>query len=231
MSHDESALQRLAQRLSFDDLSLLRRALTHRSFLNENPEFTQDNERLEFLGDAILDFIVGDWLYQSYPEMDEGKMTQTRSVLVRTDRLARFARNLSLGEALLLGRGEENNGGRNRAQLLCDAFEALIGALYLDQGIERVRAFILPFLQENIDEALYQIERLDPKSTLQNWAQKENLGTPHYRIVDEEGPDHNKVFTAEVYIRNTFYGRGQGSSKHQAEEAAALAALQEIGLL
>ncbi len=230
-ANPEEALQKLAQRLNFNDLGLLRHALTHRSYLNENPGFTQDNERLEFLGDAILDFLVGDWLYQHYPEMREGDMTRTRSALVRNERLARFARSLRLGEALLLGRGEENNGGRRRTGLLCDAFEALIGALYLDQGIESVRRFILPFLEENIDEVLYQIERQDPKSYLQNWSQKQGHGTPDYVIIAATGPDHDKVFTAEVRIGGKVYGRGQGSSKHQAEEAAATQALQNLGLL
>ncbi len=229
MTKPEEALQRLAQQLAFRDLSLLRRALTHRSYLNENPGFTQDNERLEFLGDAVLDCIVSDWLYQHYPEMREGEMTRIRSALVRTERLADFARSLQLGEALLLGRGEENNGGRERTPLLCDAFEALVGALYLDRGLEHVREFVLPFLEENIYEALYQPEILDPKSTLQNWTQKHGKGTPQYEIVDASGPDHNKTFTAEVYIRGECYGSGQGSSKHQAEEAAAIDALRQLG--
>jgi ribonuclease-3 len=227
----ETALQALAERLQFRDQARLRQALTHRSYLNENPGFTQDNERLEFLGDAILDFIVGAWLYEHYPEKSEGDMTRIRSALVRTERLAAFARQVHLGDALFLGRGEENNGGRDRDGLLCGAFEALLGALYLDRGLEAVRHFVQPFLESHIEEVLFQLERIDPKSHLQNWAQGQHIGTPKYEIVKAEGPDHRKRFTAEVTINGEVYGRGQGHSKHQAEENAALNALDQLGVL
>lgn len=227
----EAAIQQLAARLNFHDLARLRQAMTHRSYLNENPGFTQDNERLEFLGDAILDFIVGAWLYENYPEKNEGDMTRIRSALVRTERLAAFARQINIGECLLLGHGEENNGGRDRDGLLCGAFEALLGALYLDQGLEAVQRFVQPFLEEHIEEVLFQLERIDPKSHLQTWAQGQHLGTPQYSIIKAEGPDHRRVFTAIVTIQDEVYGEGKGHSKHQAQENAALDALKKLGLL
>lgn len=224
----DAALARLARQLGVQDLSLLRRALTHSSYRNEHPEVSQDNERLEFLGDAILDFIVGDWLYQHFPEMHEGDMTRTRSALVRTEELATFAREIDLNLALRMGRGEEVNGGRQRDALLCGAFEAMIGALYLDRGIEAVRHFMLPFLEKHIDEVLDGHETIDPKSSLQIMAQGMHLGTPFYEILNASGPDHAKIFTAHVMIGDREYGRGQGSSKHQAEEQAALDAIQKL---
>ena len=145
-----------ALKLTFFDKALLQRALTHRSFLNENPAYPlEDNERLEFLGDAVLDFIAGEYLYHHFPEMAEGRLTNLRSALVRTERLAQFATDLNLGDQLFLGRGEEESGGRERLAILCDAFEAVVGALYLDQGIDAAREFvgqlIEPALQEFVE--------------------------------------------------------------------------------
>jgi ribonuclease-3 len=224
--------QDFAKRLSlkFKDWLLLSRALTHRSYLNEHPEALEDNERLEFLGDAILDFIVGAWLYNEFPEMPEGDLTRMRSALVQTEQLAEFARNLSLGNALKLGYGEVQGGGRNRDALLCDAYEALIGAIYLDSGIEAVKKFIFPSLLEARDNILLNHKQEDPKSKLQEWTQAKGFPTPLYVICNSTGPDHSKVFEVDVQINSKVYARGSGPSKQAAEKAAAKSALEKINL-
>jgi ribonuclease-3 len=214
--------------LPFTNLSLLTRALTHRSYVNENPNSVEDNERLEFLGDAVLDFIVGAWVYNRFPEMPEGDLTKMRSALVRNDQLARFARAIRLGRALRLGRGELSTGGSERDVLLGSAFEAVIGALYLDCGLPVAEKFILPFLEETQDYILEEIH--DPKSVLQEWAQAEKLGAPQYVTISSRGPDHAKVFEVEVRIQGLPYGRGHGSSKHVAARIAAQTALEALGI-
>jgi len=220
----------LSQRLGlpFSNLALLTRALTHRSYLNENPDSLEDNERLEFLGDAVLDFVVGAWVYDRFPEMQEGELTKIRSAIVRNDQLAAFARRLNLGPALRLGRGEHASGGRQRDGLLGSLFEALIGALYLDAGLKAVEAFVYPLLEESQEFALDDIH--DPKSRLQEWAQAEKMGTPHYVTVNSSGPDHAKTFEVEVRIQGLTYGRGHGSSKQVAARIAAQTALESLGL-
>lgn len=216
--------------LQFNDGLLLTRALTHRSFLNEHPEAIEDNERLEFLGDAVLDFLVGAWLYNRYPEMPEGYLTRLRSALVRTEQLADFAQDMDLGEFMRLGRGEEESGGRERPALLCGTFEALVGALFLDQGIEAVEQFIAPLLQPAAQQILSGHKDKDPKSLLQEWAQSQAYGPPIYRTVTARGPDHAKVFEVEVIIKGQKYGQGVGHSKQVAAKAAARAALTALGL-
>lgn len=219
-----------AKRLSlpFSDYRLLTRALTHRSYKNEHDDALEDNERLEFLGDAILDFLVGAWLYNRYPELSEGKLTRLRSALVGTEQLAKFAKKIGLGSAILLGRGEEENGGRERPSLLCAGFEALIGALYLDAGLEAVEKFIRPMLECAADRILVGNKDKDPKSLLQEWAQSKGYGTPEYRVVSTSGPDHAKVFEVEVLIQGDRVGCGTGSSKHSATKNAALDALKSL---
>jgi ribonuclease-3 len=214
--------------LSFSNLALLTRALTHRSYVNENPDSLEDNERLEFLGDAVLDFIVGAWVYNRFPEMQEGELTKIRSAIVRNDQLASFARRLNLGRALRLGRGEFASGGRQRDGLLGSLFEAVIGAIYLDKGLGAVEAFVSPLLEETQESILEEIH--DPKSRLQEWAQSEKRGTPQYLTIRSSGPDHAKVFEVEVRIQGQVYGTGQGSSKHVAARIAAQSALESLGL-
>lgn len=214
--------------LPFSNLSLLTRALTHRSYVNENPNSLEDNERLEFLGDAVLDFIAGAWAYNRFPEMAEGDLTKVRSALVRNDHLADFARRLHLARALRLGRGEFTSGGSDRDVLLGSTFEALIGALYLDSGMSVVEAFVHPMLDEAQGYILDEIH--DPKSRLQEWAQSEKLGTPQYVMVSSKGPDHAKEFEVEVRIKGVTYGRGHGSSKHIAARIAAQTALEALGI-
>lgn len=223
----------LARRLGlqFANLHLLVRALTHRSYVNENLEAIEDNERMEFLGDAVLDFVVGAWVYNHFPEMQEGDLTRMRSALVRTDTLADFARLLDLGPALRLGRGELASGGRQRDNLLCATFEALIGALYLDAGIPAVGEFMEPLLAGASIDVIGQVERYDPKSTLQEWAQSNKLGTPRYVTIQSSGPDHAKVFTVEVQVDGKIYGQGAGSSKQAAAQMAAHAALELLRLV
>jgi len=207
---------------------LLTRALTHRSYLNENPKAIEDNERLEFLGDAVLDFIVGAWAYNHFPEMPEGDLTKVRSALVRNDHLANFARRLKLGRALRLGRGEYASGGNDRDVLLGSTFEALIGSLYLDSGLGVVEAFVHPMLNEAQKYILDEIH--DPKSRLQEWAQSQKMGTPQYVTISATGPDHAKEFEVEVRIQGVVYGKGRGTSKHTAAHAAAQDALDKLGL-
>lgn len=223
----------LAQRLhlSFKDTLLLSRALTHRSFLNEHTEALEDNERLEYLGDAVLDFIVGVWLYHHYPEMAEGELTRMRSALVHTEQLAVFARKIRLGDAMRLGRGEVQAGGRNRSALLCDTFEAVVGALYLDSGIDAVNDFMHPLLQEAADDILVNHKNEDPKSLLQEWAQSQGYQAPLYITRSAYGPDHSKIFDLEVLIAGTPYGNGSGPSKSAAAKAAARMALIKLGLV
>jgi ribonuclease-3 len=229
-SRDVESASDLSRRLglSFSNMALLTRALTHRSYVNEY-EAVEDNERLEFLGDAVLDFIVGAWVYNRFPEMPEGDLTKIRSALVRNDHLAKFARKLDLGKALRLGRGEASSGGRNRDNLLGSTFEALIGALYLDAGLDAVHAFVNPILEDVRESILNQIQ--DPKSELQEWTQSQKMGAPHYRVVSTNGPDHAVTFEMTVEIAGVEKGRGLGTSKSGAEHAAAKDAMKNLGLI
>lgn len=217
--------------LPFNDYFLLTRALTHRSYLNENKDAIEDNERLEFLGDAVLDFIVAEWLYNHYPEKPEGDLTRLRAALVHTDQLASFAREIDLGRALRIGKGEIQAGGRERMTLLCDAFEALVGALYLHGGITAVNDFMVPLLKDVVDIIFQNHMDEDTKSRLQEWAQGHGFSSPKYVLVAEEGPDHDKTFEMEVRIGMRPYGRGIGSSKQTAEKVAAREALINLRIL
>lgn len=221
-------LAELEKRLGvvFRDKSLLQRALIHRSYLNEHPEFPlEDNERLEFLGDAVLDFVTGAYLYHRFPELREGPLTNLRSILVRRSTLARFARQLELGAHMLMGHGEAESGGRTRPATMCAAFEALVGALYLDQGLESVRRLLEPLIVPEISRNLQESLEKDPKSHLQELAQARMHRTPRYATVAESGPDHAKQFTVQVSIGDLIFGRGQGPSKQLAAQSAARAAL------
>ena len=216
--------------IEFNDLLLLSRALTHRSYLNEHPEAIEDNERLEFLGDAVLDFIVGAWLYNQYPEMPEGELTRMRSALVYTEQLARFAKKIELGRALKLGKGESNGGGRDRSTLLCDTFEALIGAIYLDSGINSVQSFLDPLLEQEVDTILKNYRSNDPKSMFQEWAQSRGYPTPQYITQRESGPDHSKEFEVAVMVDEKIFGIGTGNSKQAAAKVAAENALRKMNI-
>lgn len=214
----------------FADPGLLARALTHPSYVNEHPDDpVGHNQRLEFLGDAVVDFVAACWVYEQYPDFSEGQMTRLRAALVRTETLAQFARQIDIGPALRLGRGEEGAGGRRRAANVCDAFEAVIGALYLDGGMEAVRAFFVPLIGPVARATLAVEADWDAKSRLQEWSQANLARTPRYTIVSESGPDHAKVFVAEVSLGTDVTARGEGRSKQAAEQTAAQAALKAIG--
>ncbi len=210
----------------FQDHTLLLTALTHSSYANEHPQAGPDNQRLEFLGDAVLGFTVAAWIFERYPEFQEGKMTSLRAALVRDEALAEFAVQLGLGDVLRLGHGEESGGGRARSANLEDAFEALIGALYLDGGMEPVRRLLQELIEPEAVAVLAADSDKDAKSRLQEWAQARMGVTPSYAIVAESGPDHAKTFVAEVFLDQQAAGRGEGRSKQAAERAAAKQALE-----
>ncbi len=213
----------------FKDQSLLETALTHRSALNErNPDKPREsNERLEYLGDAVLELVTSEYLFKRFPKEPEGKLTAYRSALVKTETLAQVAKQLNLGEKLKLSKGEEKSGGRHNQSLLANTFEAIVGALYLDQGLESVRKFLHKHLFPKVDAIIKQQTYLDPKSYLQELVQAKGLPTPSYRLVKEAGPDHNKTFTIQVMIENKVAGTGQGKSKQQAQREAAKTAIEK----
>lgn len=212
--------------VDFNDHSLLSRALTHRSFLNENPEqMLIDNERLEFLGDAVLGFLVGEYLYHRFPEMPEGELTSLRAALVRAETLAKFARQFDIGRFLHLGYGEAESGGRERVPILCAAFEAVIGAIYLDQGLEKTKQLVVTLIGPALTKIMADSLHKDAKSEFQVWAQARYNITPHYRVVSTSGPDHAKQFTLQVLVGDKVWGEGSGRSKQAAAQAAATAAL------
>ncbi|MCU0508167.1 MAG: ribonuclease III [Anaerolineae bacterium] len=205
---------------------MLRTALTHRSYLNEHGDVDwEDNERLEYLGDAVLDFLLADYLFEKFPNAPEGELTALRAALVRRETLSRLASRLDIGNALLMGHGEVETGGRGRPATLCAAFEAVVGALYLDKDLTAVAEFVLPMMQEELGGARVEVTDKDPKSRLQELAQAALGVTPRYRTVSAEGPDHAKVFHVEVSIGDTVYGEGEGPSKQLAAQSAAVDAL------
>lgn len=218
----------LQQKLAFTFTrpALLLQALTHPSYINESPSNQgDDNQRLEFLGDALIGFLVGEWLYSRYPEAREGELTSLRAHLVRTESLAGFAREFDAGAYLRFGRGEGASGGSLRDANLCDAFEAIIGAMYLDAGLERTHTWLDGLLQARAGDIDAHRRARDSKSQLQEYIQGRLKVTPVYHIIHSEGPDHAKQFTAEVRVNEIVWGQGSGLSKQAAEQAAAAAAL------
>ncbi|MCC9077174.1 ribonuclease III [Litorilinea aerophila] len=218
--------------LHFNDKQLLQQAFVHRSYLNEAPddEVLEDNERLEFLGDAILGFIVSEELFRRFPEQREGDLTNLRAALVRRETLARLAERLDLGDYLLLGHGEDESGGRQRSAILCATFEALVGAIYLEHGIDVARHFVLSQMEDELALLQEGDYGKDPKSRLQEWAQEVFGAAPRYKVVDSEGPDHARIFTIQVSILQHPWGVGRGHSKQEASQAAAAMALHRIGV-
>jgi ribonuclease-3 len=213
--------------VQFKDPELLDSALTHRSFVHEHYESPlQPNERLEFLGDSVLNFLTAQYLYHTFPDQSEGQLTAIRASLVRAATLARFARSFGLGKYLKLGKGEEHSGGRERNNLLADAFEAVLAAIYIDQGMAVADSFLIPLLEaESAHVALHGVQ-LDHKSRLQERVQSERNQTPRYRTLNAEGPDHSRTFTIEVFAGDQRLGVGVGNSKQMAAQAAAEAALE-----
>ena len=201
----------------------------HLSYLNENPGFARpSNERLEFLGDAVLNCIVTEKLYEEFPKLPEGELTEIRASLVCRDTLAELASSLKLGDWLLLGRGEEANGGRVKASNLANAMEALIGALYLDQGLAKAREFILRQLKPELEKIKAGQTTPNYKALVQELVQGQKRPTPVYRLVEATGPDHSKQFTAEILVEGEALGRGTGKSKKAAESQAARAAWEKM---
>ncbi len=215
--------------VTFRDRRLLREALTHRSFAHEaSLRGEETNERLEFLGDAVLDLVISDHLYRNYHGLDEGELTRIRSTLVNMNSLAEIARDIGLGEHIMLSRDEKADGGAEKSSIIADALEALIGAAYLDRGLPVARRLVLALFQDRIEQAVEGKLDFDYKSRLQELSVKRNGKLPRYRL-REEGPDHRKTFYATVYIADRKLGSGKGSSKKEAEQNAAREALRRMG--
>jgi ribonuclease-3 len=215
--------------IQFKDLSLLQQALVHSSYINENPGATlTSNERLEFLGDAILALVVAKKLYDDYPLFSEGEMTRLRSALVRRTTLANIARTISLGDYIYLGKGEEASGGRNKPANLANTMESVIAAIFLDQGQDAARDFIIRLLDTELKKLVSQGTWIDYKSQLQHFSQFKYKETPVYQIIEATGPAHDRRFTAEVRIGETVLGKGSGKSKKLAETEAARIALDQL---
>ena len=214
--------------IQFKDITLLERAFIHRSYLNEHPKLgLEHNERIEFLGDAVLELVVTDFLYRTYPN-PEGDLTNWRSALVKTESLAAVAQVLEIAEYFKLSRGEAKGNARSHALISANAVEAIIGATYLDQGYEVAKKFITEHIISRLPEILETGTWMDPKSKFQELAQERFGLTPGYRVVDEAGPDHDKIFTIGVYVGDTLYGKGSGSSKQSGQQEAAAAALEKL---
>ncbi len=211
----------------FKNPNLFEQALTHKSWVNEHPGTRTSNERLEFLGDAILEFVVSKEIYESFPDKEEGYLTALRANLVNTVNLAEVAKTLNLGEQLFLSRGEDDGGGRSNSSLLADTVEALIGAIYMDQGLDAAYEFIKSNLLIQIDEKT-KTNLKDPKSRIQEYLQSKGLPAPKYKVVAESGPDHNKNFVIQIHVNSEAIGEGTGKSKSEAEQKAAEAALTKF---
>jgi ribonuclease-3 len=218
--------------VKFRNPALLEQALVHSSSVNENPSlFPVQNERLEFLGDAVLDFVVAEKLYRDFPALAEGAMTRLRAALVRRETLARVARGISLGDFLYLGKGEEASGGRAKEANLAGALEAVIAAVYLDRGLAVTGKMVIRLLKEEWARVVNRDTGIDYKSRLQELAQSRFQLMPAYRLAAESGPDHVKNFTVEVEVNRQVMGWGTGRSKKMAETAAARAALKKLGVV
>ena len=214
---------------TFSDKNLLILALTHSPYANETKKGShENNERLEFLGDAVLDMVVSEYMYRHFPKMPEGELTKLRAAVVCEGSLAELSRKLGVGRCLLLGKGEESTGGRSRDSILADAFEAIIGAICMDGGMEAVTKYIMGFMEERIESTKSNFRSLDCKTHLQEVIQKTSKVPLKYAIVDEHGPDHNKVFVAEVTHDGAVLGKGSGKSKKEAEQNAANDALERM---
>jgi ribonuclease III len=214
----------------FRDRGLLEHAMTHTSRANEDVSGgVTDNESMEFLGDALLGFVIADMLFREFPDYDEGEKSKAKASLVSTTALARQAERLGLGDHLLLGRGEEKTGGRRKQALLADGYEALIAAIYLDGGVEPARAFIAREFAAEIDDVRrHGVGAQDHKSTLQEWLQSRDLPLPEYRLAGSLGPDHRKLFEIDVFVRGERVASGTGPSKKEAEQEAARATLENL---
>ncbi len=229
---NEEAINNIAEleqklNIKFNNKDLLHKAFVHRSYLNENKIAEESNERLEFLGDAVLELVVTEYLFEKY-QKDEGELTAIRSALVRGRHLSEIAETLGIYDCLFLSIGERKSSDKARGLILANALEALIGAIYLDQGYDAVKDFIISHIASRVEKILEEKLYIDSKSELQERVQEKDKVTPHYKVLKEEGPDHNKIFTSAVYIADEQVATGEGSSKNSAEQAAASAALKKL---
>ncbi|MFH1833224.1 MAG: ribonuclease III [Candidatus Levyibacteriota bacterium] len=224
----------LPSETKFKNKKLFDQAFTHRSYLNEikhlekNGQKVESNERLEFLGDSILSFIVSDYLFKKYPSFDEGTLTNLRALLVNTKSLALIAKDLDFGNLLKISKGEEESKGRQNQSMLADSFEAFIGALFIDQGISIVYSFLEKILLSKIEALIQKSSFKDPKSLLQESVQSKKQNSPIYKVLREKGPAHDKIFTVGVFVQESMVGSGLGRSKQEAEENAAKVALEKL---
>jgi ribonuclease III len=215
-------------KVSFTNKSLLNRALTHRSYVNEAGQNVKDNERLEYLGDSVLAIVVNEYLFKRFEKYPEGDLAKIKSAVVSEATLAKVAEEINLGSFLLMGKGEEQNGGRTRPSILANTLEAVIGAIYLDAGLKESRRFVLSLLKIDIERINSLSTYRDPKTTLQEYVQKKYRERPVYEVVDESGPDHQKQFTIRLLVHGREVINGTGNSKQKAEMDAARKALEII---
>jgi ribonuclease-3 len=215
--------------IQFTNLDLLKQAFVHRSHLNEARQIKNSNERLEFLGDAVLSFCTSRFLYETYPDYPEGILTNVRSSLVKTTTLSDIAKSLKLGDLLFLSHGEEASGGRTNQSLLADVFEAFLGAMFLDQGIDVCRRYLETYLFPRAAGIVANKAYVDYKSYLQEIIQQDTRVSPTYTVTKSEGPDHARTFWVEARSGSTILGTGSGKSKQEAEQEAAMAALEKLG--
>jgi len=227
MVFNKSEIEKIIE-VTFKSEELIKTACTHRSYLNEHKSTVKEhNERLEFLGDAVLELVVTDFLYRSYPKKPEGELTSWRAALVKTESLAELADELNVGQFLLMSRGEAKSGGRTRMALLANMVEAIIGAIYLDQGYDVAAKFIEKNINSKLDNIIKEGLHIDAKSHFQEVAQEKEGVTPHYEVIGEVGPDHDKTFEMAVYLHKKMWGKGKGNSKQTAQQAAAQDALKK----
>jgi len=212
----------------FSDSRLLELAFVHRSFVNENREFSESNERLEFLGDAVLELITTEFLFAEFPEKPEGELTALRSALVKGETLAEISHELKFGQHLKLSKGEAKSGGAEKPYLLANVFEAVLGAVYLDGGYEKAKEIVHQFLLPKLPTIIEQNLQIDAKSEFQELAQEKLAITPEYKVLSESGPDHDKIFEMGAYAGKDLFGRGKGASKQEAEQAAAEEAVKKL---
>jgi ribonuclease-3 len=217
---------------SFNNKSLLRQALTHKSFANENPDYAESfNERLEYLGDAVLELVISEYLFRNYPHYAESELSKIKSYTVKESTIAKAARLLHLGSYLFLGKGEEVTGGREKPSVLSDAFEALIASIYIDGGLEAARTFILTCLKDDITNLIERNLIFDYKTEVQQIAQSIYGVLPRYQFHKEEGPDHDKTFEVDLYVKDVCLGSGKGKNKKEAAQKAAQAAIEKLKAL
>lgn len=215
----------------FNNKSLLLNAVIHRSYSNENKDFKNlNNEKLELLGDSVLGVVVVEYLYNRFVNLSEGELVRIKSVVVSEHSISEFAKQISLGDYIILSKGEELNGGKNRVSILADAFEAVIGAIFLDSGLEGVKRFLIPFLIPKIDYLNQDEDSIDYKTVLQEYAQSSFKDTPKYQIVNESGPDHSKTFLVEVILNGKKIAESYGNSKKEAEQSAAKNACKSMNI-